>query len=143
MSLKSKAEKAGIQYIEKGNGHVQLKGPLLVNYYPNSKTRTAYVAGTTKGMKHVTEDQAIAMCFQVPNVPVKAKRKQNYRKQKEKLLLKSSLCHWCKANMTIETATLDHKVPLSRGGLNNFNNYVLACYACNQARGNEMPEIAG
>lgn len=142
MSLEQKARKAGVEYIDKGNGHIQLKGPLLVNYYPRSKTKTAYVAGTNKGMKHVTEDQAIAMCFEAPSAKAKEKRKPNYRKEKEKLLLKSSACHWCGVELTIDTATLDHKVPLSRGGLNNFNNYVLACFCCNQRRGNAMPELS-
>lgn len=140
MSLEEKAKKAGVECIDKGNGHFQLKGALLVNYYPKSKTRTAYVAGTAKGMKHVTADQAIAMCFEAP-VGKKVPRKQNYRKEKEKLLLRSNQCHWCGIELTIETATLDHKVPLSRGGLNNFNNYVLACYCCNQRRGNSMTEL--
>lgn len=142
MSLEQKAKKAGVEVIDKGNGHIQLKGALLVNYYPKSKTRTAYVAGTRKGMKHVTEDQAIAMCFEAPQALGKEKRKRDYRKEKERLLRKSNLCHWCSLTLTIETATLDHKVPLSRGGLNNFNNYVLACYCCNQRRGNAMPELS-
>ena len=141
MDFKTKAEQAGVEFIDKGNGHIQLKGPLLVNYYPNSKTRTAYVAGTSKGVKHVTPDQAIQMCFEAPQGRIKTKRQQSYRKEKQALLKRSSLCHWCQCKLNMDTATLDHKIPISRGGLNNFNNYVLACEPCNSKRGNSMPEV--
>jgi len=43
--------------------------------------------------------------------------------------------------LTKETATLDHVIPISRGGLNNANNYVIACEPCNSERGNNMPEV--
>ncbi len=31
-------------------------------------------------------------------------------------------------------ATVDHLVPLSKGGKSNFTNLVLSCYTCNQLR---------
>src|SRR5215471_682188 len=43
---------------------------------------------------------------------------------------------------------LDHQVPRSRGGSNRASNFVLACHACNQAKGNQTaaefghPEVA-
>jgi 5-methylcytosine-specific restriction endonuclease McrA len=43
---------------------------------------------------------------------------------------------------------LDHQVPRSRGGSNRASNLVLACHACNQAKGNQTaaefghPEVA-
>lgn len=36
-------------------------------------------------------------------------------------------------------ATIDHVMPLSRGGLDVPANYQLACHACNQAKGNDAP----
>lgn len=36
-------------------------------------------------------------------------------------------------------ATIDHRMPLSKGGDNNITNLVLACYECNQKKGNMMP----
>lgn len=60
--LAQAAEKCGVQVINRGNGHFQLQGPhLLVNYYPLSKNRTAYVAGTKKGMPNCDAQQAVAM----------------------------------------------------------------------------------
>ena len=32
-------------------------------------------------------------------------------------------------------ATIDHKLPLVRGGLNDLNNRVIACHQCNNTKG--------
>lgn len=46
-------------------------------------------------------------------------------------------CHWCRVHFkTEEDATLDHVIPLSVGGINCPDNYVLSCEQCNFARGN-------
>lgn len=37
------------------------------------------------------------------------------------------------------SATMDHVMPLSKGGHTRKNNMVLCCYACNQAKGNLLP----
>lgn len=60
-----------------------------------------------------------------------------------------SHCHWCgravrKARASLkgpipnDIATLDHLEPVSKGGLTNTHNCVVACYACNTERG-DMP----
>lgn len=49
-------------------------------------------------------------------------------------------CHWCNAQLCWETATLDHRVPRSRGGDNSAGNLVLACQGCNRTKGDMMPE---
>lgn len=43
-------------------------------------------------------------------------------------------CWYCGLKLTIETSTLDHVVPRSKGGLNS-NNTVLACKTCNAEKG--------
>lgn len=133
-------EPFGVTVEAKPNGHFHIRGALLVNYYPFAATQTAYVAGTTKGKKNVSPEEAIAMARKLPKLVKEFKRK-NYRNVKLKMLKKSNCCHWCKAVLTAEAATVDHKIPLSRGGLDNDNNRVLACEPCNQRRGNLMPEI--
>ncbi|MEH1822105.1 MAG: HNH endonuclease [Nostoc sp.] len=49
-------------------------------------------------------------------------------------------CFWCGCDLTPEVMTVDHYIPLSRGGSNKTDNLRLACYGCNQKRGNAMPE---
>lgn len=139
--LKRLCAQNAVELIDKGNGHFQIKGPLLVNYYPNSKMRSAYVAGTNKATTDVSPEQAVKMSLAPPAGLEKTKRKGSYKSAKKRLFKKSKICCWCNDPLTLEKATVEHIVPLSRGGLNNANNMKLACKGCNQKRGNEMPEL--
>ena len=141
--LERLARLAGVSVTYCGNGHIQLKGKLLVNYYPESKKKTAYVAGTVGAKKFVSFDDALRMANEVPmKFPDrKAGRKKSYKSSRNKLLKKYPFCHWCAIELTTETATIEHIIPLAKGGLNNMNNYALACEKCNQERGCDMPEL--
>lgn len=49
-------------------------------------------------------------------------------------------CTYCCTELTYElglahTATVDHRIPRSRGGTYDRNNLVAACHRCNQAKG--------
>lgn len=44
-------------------------------------------------------------------------------------------CAYCGTSLTIDTATLDHVRPVSRGGAHAQDNLVLACAPCNNAKG--------
>lgn len=139
------AKARGATVVERGAYHFQIQGSLLVNYYPNSKRRSAYVAGTTKARWPVTAEQAVAMAFDAPPIASAADkdtRGKNSRRKRAALLRKDPLCHWCKTPLTIDTSTLEHIIPLDRGGLDNANNRALACGECNHGRGNNMPELA-
>lgn len=141
--LRQQAEARDVEYIEKPNGHIQLRGPLLVNYYPSSKSKSAYVAGTKKAARNVTPAQALAMCFEQPkNQGVVDQRSGNSRKRRAKMLTKITHCHWCKTLLTLDNSTIEHIIPLARGGLDNANNRTLACKQCNHSRGCNMPELA-
>jgi 5-methylcytosine-specific restriction endonuclease McrA len=128
------------------NGHFKLHGKLLVNYYPFSKNKTAYVAGTTTGYPNVSPKRAVEMATTRPK-PVSAdekdKRPSNPRKIRKRLLKgkKCVKCHWCPTIIDLDTSTLDHIIPLDAGGLDNDNNRTLACEPCNRARANKMPEL--
>ena len=45
-------------------------------------------------------------------------------------------CVYC-GNNDLAQLTIDHRVPLSRGGLTNQDNLVTACRSCNQRKGND------
>ncbi len=138
------AEK-GIELIDKGNGHLQLKGDLLVNYYPLSKDKSAYVAGTKKAVKGVIPSDAVNMCMQAPNMAKNVnrdKRSGSSRKMRWRMLKKGiNKCRWCTKPLNLDNSTVEHIVPLARGGLDNPNNRTLACKQCNDLRGCDMPEL--
>ncbi|NJK62009.1 MAG: HNH endonuclease [Synechococcaceae cyanobacterium SM2_3_1] len=49
-------------------------------------------------------------------------------------------CQYCGCTNNM---TLDHVVPLSRGGVHRWENVVLACESCNQRKGDRTPADAG
>jgi len=164
--LKNAAKKAGLKVVEvsRNNDHYQITGGnFLVNYYPHSKNQTAYVSGTNKGKKGITPRQAVALAIAVPGkMAEKVKRRnvngQRKKRLKQKLMVKQNgVCCWdkygggCKLSGTLmiydppytgeDSATIEHVIPLGRGGLDNNNNIKLAHKLCNQSRENDMPEV--
>lgn len=49
-------------------------------------------------------------------------------------------CQYCNQR---ERLTVDHVVPRSRGGRDQWTNLVAACISCNNKKGNRTPEEAG
>jgi 5-methylcytosine-specific restriction endonuclease McrA len=50
------------------------------------------------------------------------------------------VCRFCGKRLKLTTATVDHLVPLSRGGDRKPNNTGLACHDCNSNKGNRTEE---
>ncbi|MEN5275811.1 HNH endonuclease signature motif containing protein [Brucella sp. TWI432] len=44
-------------------------------------------------------------------------------------------CAYCLSRLTLKTATRDHIIPRSAGGLDHRNNIVAACEPCNKLKG--------
>ena len=63
-------------------------------------------------------------------------------KEQKSIVYKNSggRCKICGAPLTFEEATIDHILPLSRGGKNTLNNYDCVCAACNQRKSDNTPE---
>lgn len=47
-------------------------------------------------------------------------------------------CHYCECELSREAMTIDHVIPLAKGGPNSQDNMVIACRACNEAKGDSM-----
>ena len=137
--------------------HVQIVGPLLVNYYPESKHKTAYVAGTTGRKLHVTPKQAVEMALVAPTLGPGGRKdtrqESGTTKGRRKIVSRlrgrdGDACIWCREAMVFYgegplRATIEHVIPLGRGGLDNMNNMALAHFKCNNGRGSDMPELEG
>lgn len=48
-------------------------------------------------------------------------------------------CVYCATALGLENATLDHVIPLARGGTHHPGNLVAACQECNQLKGSLLP----
>jgi 5-methylcytosine-specific restriction endonuclease McrA len=49
-------------------------------------------------------------------------------------LFRKGLCHYCGQKFPQDQLTLDHIVPVSRGGRSTRGNLVVACLDCNQKK---------
>ena len=54
--------------------------------------------------------------------------------------LKEVICAYCEEPVAKEDWSIDHFLPLSRGGKNNIRNMVMSCYKCNKAKGDMTGE---
>lgn len=129
-----------------GNNHWQiLGGKFCVNYYPDKKGGPSfYVNGMNAGSRYrVTVADAIAAANAPPVKKLHWRtrnRKPSYKGVKRRLLRQYPGCHWCPMALDYASATLDHLIPLSKGGSNSEDNFVLACADCNKKRRNKMPD---
>ena len=48
--------------------------------------------------------------------------------------LQAGVCHYCGKPVGAEALTMDHVVPVARGGLSAKGNVVPACEACNKSK---------
>jgi 5-methylcytosine-specific restriction endonuclease McrA len=60
-----------------------------------------------------------------------------------KNLIKKYCNYQCSYCGSIKDLTIDHIIPLSRGGSHSFDNLTCACLKCNAEKGNRTPEEWG
>ena len=65
----------------------------------------------------------------------RALRKQNWWQNR----IAKGICHYCGKSVPPKELTLDHLVPLARGGKSTKGNCVPACKECNNRKKNLLP----
>ncbi len=50
-----------------------------------------------------------------------------------------AVCHYCQQPISAAAVTMDHLLPLSRGGTSTRGNIVCACKACNTQKQDQLP----
>lgn len=64
------------------------------------------------------------------------KKKSSVRFSKQNVYLRDLyVCQYCETNVSRKTATLDHVIPVSKGGKTTFENCVTSCGPCNSEKG--------
>ena len=53
--------------------------------------------------------------------------------------LAKGVCYYCHRSFSPLELTMDHVVPISRGGKSTKNNVVCCCKECNNAKKNKLP----
>ena len=91
---------------------------------------------TTQGKIRCPELMRLRKYSGVPVFTVKLTRKN--------LLVRDGhRCAYTNKRLTLREATVDHIIPLSRGGKNHWGNVLLASAEANSKKGNRTPEEAG
>lgn len=57
-----------------------------------------------------------------------------------KKLYSATQCFYCSKELTEDEKTVDHKLPVSKGGTNEMNNLVISCQKCNSQKGDQTAE---
>ncbi len=120
--------------------HYQYKGKVIVNYYPTKQT--AYISKTNNGIPCKSSELASQWADNPNLIPTsnisKSKRKNNNGKLRHKLYYERGVktCYCCGKPLIFEEATLEHIIPLSKGGSNYLDNLSLSHYECNNEKGN-------
>ncbi|MFB3108032.1 MAG: HNH endonuclease [Candidatus Binatia bacterium] len=74
------------------------------------------------------------------------KEREKSRKLKQsqwwKNQISKGICHYCGQKMPPNRLSMDHVVPLARGGKSTRGNVVTACRSCNQSKKLETPAEA-
>ena len=72
-----------------------------------------------------------------------AKERDKARKLKKtawwQAKLNQGICHYCEKKFSRDELTMDHIVPLARGGTSTKGNVVPACKACNASKKLDTP----
>lgn len=135
------ANSAGLRVLFRTSSHWQISGGVrMVNYYPTKGT--VYMQGAVKKCartQKVNELIRIAL-YGPPKTEAQVRRNYSSKKLRQGCWKRGVRnCHWCQSPFrSAEDATLEHLVPLCRGGSNRPDNLALACQTCNKTRGNSF-----
>lgn len=154
--FKREVQEAGLVPVEhKPDEHWAIRGgAYIVHYYPNGKRgSTCYINGTRRGFRDVDvsfairaakdiRQEAVAKELQyLGSRPGGGSRKTSYARARRRLLLRDNRCHWCGRELAWSDSTIDHRIPLGKGGSNGNDNLVLSCEPCNRAKGCKLPRV--
>jgi len=142
------AKEAGLQAVDCGHGHWRLLGGLVeINWWPFSKRRTIWANGST-GLTKFSGDAAQAIEAAKGKAKTMAPGVSKTQRMNPGRSLRIRLkwwkrgwrtCRWCGARFShFKQMTLDHVVPLFRGGSNLEDNLTPACQECNLKRGHSL-----
>ena len=80
--------------------------------------------------------------FGVDDSTIRAERKKARELRKTRWWQQKTadgVCHYCQRKVPVKELTMDHVIPLSRGGQSTKGNLVPCCKECNTAKKTDLP----
>ena len=107
--------------------------PILINgrLYHNVSRKKMKIRNWLKGVGWPEDKMTNAQLKDIYKKGNKRKGKIGWKKFTEIYLRDNALCHYCKRHLNVCDATIDHKIPVSKGGNNALENLLLCCSNCN------------
>lgn len=133
-------EEKGLLWKRFSDYHFQIIGVFLVNYYPSKNTY--YVQGSNKKLTYSNLEHLSKVALgeaELNGQAGKRGKRGGSSKKKRQLLWNAGhkRCFVCGGQLeSADSSTLEHKVPLAKGGSNRRDNLTLSHHDCNQKRGN-------
>lgn len=140
-SLEKIAKENNVDFRICNEFHIQLRALYIVNVYEGKSKY--YVSGANlssyfskaKPMHLIN----VALGKNETAVSPKTKREKISAGTKRNLWQKSKDCFFCKRRIeSFSEASIEHVIPLGKGGSNRMNNLALSHEKCNHERGNSM-----
>lgn len=125
--------------------HLQIKGHYLISVWPTK--RSFYMQGANKKAFYNSIEDVVKMACAKSNLigVTKKSARKCLKARKLKLWEKGSRnCYVCGKKIKDKAqASIEHIIPLSRGGSNRRDNTALSHIVCNMKRKNSMLDDAG
>lgn len=138
-TFEKRCKESGLNARECSPYHWQvIGGKFLINYFLGRRGRKIYVGKTNHAIPG-SDNLAIRYANELPDSIDRSVRKPTYSKFKSRLWRRSHVCGLCKNEITeYKDASVDHIIPISRGGLNHHSNYQLTHVKCNNEKGSTV-----
>jgi 5-methylcytosine-specific restriction endonuclease McrA len=106
--------------------------------------RAATVLDSSRMIRSVSQSYTVPWIIRLFNCAPRQRRAHGPRFSRQNVYLRDNFrCQYCNCSGTLLNLTLDHLVPLARGGKTTWDNIVTACKSCNLRKGARTIEELG
>ena len=137
--------------IEEAYNFTLVSDAIKVMKHSTRKTKGYYVLDTFTNRvlwKHMTNEEIVQLKRdKTESVDIKRNsngkiKRRTYSQDTRKLIYNNAggCCELCGRKLLFEDMSLDHVIPLSRGGIDNVENLSCVCYEDNQFKNNILPD---
>lgn len=105
------------------------------------REKAELIDGTSETIRSATRSMAVPLVIRL-NRYVKLPHRRVPPTRSAIMLRDGNVCQYCSATPGRSHLTVDHVLPRSRGGAQDWPNLVTACKGCNQKKGSNTPDEA-